>query len=207
MKINQSEQIAQAYSWLRAMSGGKLTQDQVNAGDAIIATNGLNEFAKLIGFKLDSTLISGQCDISENGFSIIREFEGFRLQAYLDTGGVWTIGYGTIKYPDGRKVKSGDTCTQAQAELWLKNDCKWVDSCLDQYVISTINQNQFDALASFVYNIGETAFVKSTMLTFINKGELQSAALQFDRWVYDNSKKISGLVNRRVKEKALFLKK
>lgn len=190
MSIDQSQQIAQAYSWLRAMSGGKLTQEQVEAGDAVIAVNGLPTFAKLIGFKLDST-VTGQHNISENGFAIIREFEGFRSQAYLDTGGVWTIGYGTIKYPNGIRVKKGDTCTQGQAELWLKNDCAWVDACLDKYVKTTINQNQFDALSSFVYNVGESAFIKSTMLTLINKGELQNSALQFDRWVFDNGKKLT----------------
>lgn len=89
MTVNNSEQIAQVYSWLRAMSGGKLTQDQVNAGDAIISTNGLTEFSRLIGYSLSTTpVISGLRDISEQGFSIIREFEGFRANAYLDTGGV-----------------------------------------------------------------------------------------------------------------------
>lgn len=206
MSINQAQQIAQAYSWLRAMSGGTLAQEQVEAGDAVIALNGLPTFAKLIGFKLDST-VTGQRDISENGFAIIREFEGFRSQAYLDTGGVWTIGYGTIKYPNGVRVKKGDTCTQGQAELWLKNDCAWVDACLDKYVTITISQNQFDALASFVYNIGETAFVKSTMLKALNAGNFAGTASQFNRWVYDNGKCVQGLVNRRDKEKALFLKK
>jgi lysozyme len=207
MSADQSQQVAQAYSWLRAMSGGKLTQEQVDAGDKIIATNGLTEFAKLIGYRLPTTpAITSLRDISEQGFAIIREFEGFHTNAYLDTGGVWTIGFGTIKYPDGANVKKGDTCAKDQAELWLKNDCQWVDACLDKYVKVNINQNQFDALASFVYNIGETAFVKSTMLTLINQNSLTSAASQFDRWVFDNGKRIQGLVNRRAKEKSLFLK-
>lgn len=206
MSADQSQQIAQVYSWLRAMSGGKLTQDQVDAGDAVIAVNGLQTFANLIGFKLDSS-VTGQHNISENGFAIIREFEGFRSQAYLDTGGVWTIGYGTIKYPNGVRVKKGDTCTQGQAELWLQNDCAWVDACLDKNVKVYLDQNQFDALASFVYNIGETAFIKSTMLTLINQNSLTLAASQFDRWVFDNGKKVDGLANRRTKEKALFQKK
>lgn len=206
MSIDQSQQIAQAYSWLRAMSGGKLTQDQVNAGDAIIATNGLTEFAKLIGFSLPTVTVTGLRDISEQGFEIIREFEGFRTNAYLDTGGVWTIGFGTIKYPNGTKVKAGDTCTRGQAELWLKNDCQWVDACLDKYVKVKINQNQFDALASFIYNVGETAFVKSTMLVYINKSQFSAAASQFDRWVFVNGEKEKGLANRRAKEKELFLK-
>jgi len=206
MTVNQPEKIAQAYSWLRAISGGKLTQDQVNAGDTIIATNGLTVFAKLIGFNLQiPAFITGLKDISERGFEVIREFEGFRENAYLDTGGVWTIGFGTIKYPNGNKVKKGDACTRTQAEMWLQNDTAWVDTCLDQTIKVTVNQNQFDALASFVYNVGETAFKKSTMLKVLNAGNYAGAASQFDRWVYDNGKAINGLVNRRQKEKALFL--
>ena len=203
MSINQNEQIAQAFSWLRAMSGGKLSSDQVEAGDAIIAMSGLTIFAKVIGFSLTE---SAQRDISELGFQLIREFEGFSVQAYLDTGGVWTIGFGTIKYPNGKRVVKGDVCTQSAAEQWLKNDSKWVDACLDKHIKTNVNQNQFDALASFVYNIGETAFIKSTMLTLINQNSMISAASQFDRWVFDNGKRIQGLVNRRAKERKLFEK-
>lgn len=90
--------------------------------------------------------------------------------------------------------------------MWLKNDCKWVDACLDKYVKVPTTQNQFDALASLVYNIGETAFVKSTLLNLLNQSAYQKAADQFDRWVFDNGKKIQGLVNRRKKEKESFLK-
>lgn len=203
--IDQSNQIAQAYSWLRAMSGGKLTQDQVSAGDSIIALNGFDVFAKLIGFKLENN-VTGLRDISAKGYELIKESEGFKSVAYLDTGGVWTIGYGTIKYPNGNRVKKGDRCTQAEALEWLKNDCQWVDACLDKYVKVTVSQNQFDALASFVYNVGETAFVKSTMLKALNAGNYAGTAAQFDRWVYDNGKKIQGLYNRRMREKELFLK-
>lgn len=203
--VEQPQQIAQAYSWLRAMSGGKLTDKQVIAGDKIIATNGLNTFAQLIGFEIPTLSVTGYRDISEKGYAIIREFEGFKDEAYLDTGGVWTIGFGTIKYPNGQRVKKGDTCTREQAEQWLKNDCKWVDACLDKYVTAKPTQNQFDALASFVYNIGETAFAKSTMLTLLNQNNFTAAANQFDRWVFDNGKRITGLANRRTKEKALFL--
>ncbi|WP_336141815.1 lysozyme [Acinetobacter sp. 102] len=206
MSADQSQQVAQVYSWLRAMSGGKLSQSQVMAGDQIIEKNGLNVFAKLIGFEIPKPLVNGQLDISDNGYAIIRDAEGFRSTAYLDTGGVWTIGFGTIKYPNGTSVKKGDTCTRNEAEQWLKNDCVWVDACLDKNVKVNLNQNQFDALASFVYNIGETAFVKSTMLTLINQNSLTSAASQFDRWVFDNGKRIQGLVNRRAREKSLFLK-
>ena len=205
MSIDQTAEIAQAYSWLRAMSGGKLENSQVIAGDEIIACHGLQTFALLIGFA-PTREVSGLFDISGHGYSIIRDSEGFRSTAYKDIGGVWTIGYGTIKYPDGTKVKQGDTCTQGQAELWLINDCKWVDACLDKHVKVKLNQNQFDALASFVYNVGETAFIKSTMLNLLNQAKIGLAADQFDRWIYDNGKAINGLVNRRAKEKQLFLK-
>ena len=144
--------------------------------------------------------------IGQKGLDLIKRFEGLYLRSYKCPAGVWTIGYGTIKYPNGVTVKQGDTCTQGQANLWLMNDCKWVDACLDKHIKVKLNQNQFDALASFVYNVGETAFVKSTMLTLINQSKFGLAANQFDRWIYDNGKVINGLVNRRAKEKLLFLK-
>ena len=202
---DNAERIAQAYSWLRAMSGGKLTSKQVEAGDSIISMNGVEVFENLIGMEVKQKTTG--LDISEKGFSIIKEFEGFESEAYLDTGGVYTIGHGTIKYPNGVRVKKGDKCTKEQAEGWLKNDSKWVVACLNKYVKVPVNQNQFDALASLVYNIGETAFIKSTLLRLLNDGDYKGAADQFDRWVNDNGKRIQGLVNRRAKEKLLFLTK
>lgn len=89
---------------VRSMSGGKLTVEQVIAGDQIIAASGLSTFAQSIGFVLPSSAVSGQWNISENGYSLIRELEGFRADAYLDTGGVWTIAFGTIKFPNGTRV-------------------------------------------------------------------------------------------------------
>nr|WP_312324048.1 lysozyme [Acinetobacter oleivorans] len=197
------EQIAAAFSWLKAMSGGVLTKDQVTAGDQIIAAVGLETFAKSISFTLNG--VSGSRDISPKGYTLIKKLEGFRANAYLDTGNVWTIGFGTIKYPDGRAVKQGDTCTEDQATQWLINDCKWVDACLDRYVTVGITQNQFDALASFVYNVGETQFTKSTMLRLINANQGRAAAEQFDRWVFDAGRKVEGLANRRSAEKQLFV--
>lgn len=206
MNTYTQDQVAQVFSWLRAMSPEhKLTAVQVNAGDAVIEKNGLDVFANLIGFTLPLSGVTGQHDISEKGFNIIRQFEGLRLKAYNDGGGVWTIGYGTIKYPDGRAVKQGDICTAAQAEAWLKSDCKWVDACVDRYVTATVSQNQFDALASFVYNVGEKQFRTSTLLKMLNAGSFALAASNFDRWIYDNGETNGGLVNRRAAEKKLFL--
>lgn len=209
MSIDQSKQIAQVFTWLRSLSpDGKLTQDQVNIGDEVIKSQGLDAFATLIGFKLKPA-VSGLFDISDAGYSIIRTFEGFKEQAYLDTGGVWTIGFGTIRYPNGVKVKKGDRCTIAQASEWLMHDCGWVDGCLDRTISHDIkiNQNQFDALASLVYNIGETNFTNSTLLRTLNRGDIIGAASHFESWVYVKGIKTKGLENRRLKEKALFLNK
>lgn len=194
------------FSWLRAMSGGKLTQAQVDAGDAVIESLGLDKLAQLLNYKyVEDKKVSGQRDISDNGYQIIKQAEGFRSKAYQDTGGVWTIGYGTIKV-NGVPVKKGDTCTEAQALAYLKADCAWVDKCLDDAVDVPVTQNQFDALASLVYNIGETAFRKSTLLKKLNAKDYAGAADQFTAWVYDNGKREQGLVNRRVSEQKLFLK-
>ena len=208
---SNTNEVAQAFSWLRAISGNVLTQQQVIAGDQVIEKQGLQVFNDLIGYNLNQHVIkpsvSGVFDISEKGYNMIKSFEGLSLKSYKDTGGVWTIGHGTIKYPSGVKVKQGDTCTKEQALEWLKNDCKWVDACLDKHIKVKVNQNQFDALASLVYNIGETAFVKSTILRLINENNLSGAAKQFDRWVYDIGKLITGLANRRNAEKKHFLTK
>lgn len=199
--------IPQAYSWLRAMSGGKLTSAQVTSGDLVIESLGLKVFSEMIGFNYSDTKtgVTGQWDISSDGYNLIKTFEGFRTDAYLDTGGVWTIGYGTIRYPNGVKVKKGDKVTQDEAVKYLYSDCGWVDSCIDNKVKVKISQRQFDALASFVYNVGESQFGSSTLLRKINQNDLTGAANEFDRWVYDNGKKITGLVTRRAKEKALFI--
>ena len=199
------ERVAQAYTYLRGlMPDGKLTQAQVAAGDLIISSCGLDVFTTLIRTVQGTTNIFSK-DISATGYAIIKQFEGFKAQAYKDTGGVWTIGFGTTKYPNGVAVKQGDTCTTMQAEAWLMNDCAWVDKCLDDHIKVTVTQNQFDALASFVYNVGATAFVKSTLLRRLNAGEMSLAANEFDRWVNDNGKRIKGLVVRREQEKKLFL--
>lgn len=199
-------QIAQAYAWLRQMMpDGKLTQDQVIAGDAVIATSGLPTFAKLIGYQLDAPKTDR--DISSVGYNMIKKWEGVKLEAYQDVAGIWTIGIGTIKYPNGVRVRKGDKITLEQALSYLKNDCLWVDRCLDNSIKVPVTQNQFDALASFVYNVGETAFKTSTLLTKLNNKEYGAAADEFLRWVNAGGKKQKGLENRRQDERKLFLTK
>lgn len=132
---------------------------------------------------------------------VVREFEGLRLEAYLDTGGVWTIGYGHT----GEEVRRGLTIDLAQAETWLTEDLREAEGYVSKLVKVGLTQNQFDALVSFVYNIGGTAFSKSTLLKKLNAGDYEGAANQLLRWNKDNGKVIGGLTNRRKKERELFL--
>lgn len=144
---------------------------------------------------------------SSEGLNLIKGFEGKRLTSYDDGVGVWTIGYGTIKYPNGVRVKKGDTCTERQAETYLKNDLNRFEVAINKLVKVPLSQNQFDALASFTYNLGETNLANSTLLKKLNKGDYQGAADQFLAWKKAGGKVMKGLIRRREAERALFLKK
>ena len=142
--------------------------------------------------------------ISQNGLALIKNAEGFKSDAYLDTGGVPTIGYGTT-VADGKRVEMGMKCTKEQAECWLITH---VEQKVYPYLVKVIvplNQNQMDALCSFIYNLGGTAFANSTLLKKLNTGDYVGAASELLKWVYDNGKKVAGLVNRRTAERKLFL--
>ena len=138
--------------------------------------------------------------LSVNGLKWIAGFEGLRLSAYLDGGGVPTIGYGHT-----RGVKLWQTCTQAQALDWLREDASKAEIAVSRLVGAPINQNQFDALVSLVFNIGKSAFTKSTLLALVNQGNYHAAADQFCRWRFDNGVKVEGLLRRRLKERELFV--
>lgn len=143
---------------------------------------------------------------SQTGINLIKGFEGKRLTAYDDSVGVWTIGYGTIKYPNGIRVKKGDTCTELQAENYLKSDLVKFENAINRLVKVPLNQNQFDALASFTYNLGETNLSKSTLLRKLNAKDYKGAADQFLVWNKAGGKVMNGLVRRREAERNLFLK-
>lgn len=137
---------------------------------------------------------------SEQGLLLIKKFEGLKLESYKCSAGVWTIGYGHTS-----NVKRSDKITKDEAENLLQNDLIYFESAICDFVKVPLNQNQFDALVSFVFNIGVGAFSTSTMLKFINANHFPLAAGQFDRWVYAKGKKLEGLVKRRKEEKELFL--
>ena len=138
--------------------------------------------------------------ISQAGIDLIKRWEGFRSNAYLCPGNVWTIGYGHTK-----NVYQGMCISKAQAEELLKSDLRYFEASVRQLVTVKLNQAQFDALLSFTFNVGVYAFKKSTLLRLINQENFLEAANEFGRWVYANRKKLPGLVKRRDEEKKLFL--
>ena len=144
--------------------------------------------------------------ISNNGLNLIKQFEGLRLNAYDDGVGVWTIGYGTIKYPNGVRVKRGDKITQAQADQYIANDVATFERAVNMLVNVPLNQNQFDALVSFTYNLGATNLSASTLLKKLNSKDYEGAAAEFPKWNKAGGKVMTGLVRRRKAEMELFNK-
>ena len=189
----------QIFDFLRKISGGTLTQKQVDAANQVIATATDSVVADMLGLAID------QMAVSPFGVDLICGFEGKRLTAYDDGVGVWTIGFGTTVYPNSIKVKKGDACTEAQAKAYMAHDLKKFESAVNNAVTVPLSQNQFDALVSLAYNIGTNAFSGSTLVKKLNSNDFRGAADQFDVWVNAGGKRMQGLVNRRGKEKALFL--
>lgn len=143
--------------------------------------------------------------ISKDGVNFIKKFESFIPKAYWDYK-QYSIGYGSGTYEDGAKVKKDDVVTEDKATLMLYN---WLEKVvcptIDKNVKAELKQCQYDALASFIYNVGNGAFEKSTMLKLINQNKFKEAAEQFDVWIKAGGKTNKGLVQRRSKEKELFL--
>lgn len=142
-------------------------------------------------------------NLSENGFNLIKKFEGCKLSAYkpLASERYFTIGYGHY----GKDVTEGETITQAKAEQMLAEDVKFFVAGVSGALKVPVNQNQFDALVSFSYNLGLANLHASDLLTYVNEGQFLDAANEFPKWCHANGVVLQGLVNRREAEKALFL--
>lgn len=133
------------------------------------------------------------------GVALIKEFEGFRPTAYKCPAGVWTLGYGQTE-----GVNEGSTCTYEEAEKTLLASIAWREASVNKHVKVPLKQNQFDALVSFVYNVGAGAFSNSTLLFKLNNGDFAGAAAEFDKWAKAKHKVLPGLVARRTAERKMF---
>lgn len=142
--------------------------------------------------------------LSTAGKKLIHGFEGLRLKAYkaVPTEKYWTIGYGHY----GSDVKEGMEIDKKKAEEFFEKDIARFENAVNEYVKEEINQNMFDALVSFAYNVGVSAFANSTLLRKLNGGDYVGAANEFARWNKSSGKVLNGLVRRRTMEADLFRK-
>jgi lysozyme len=137
---------------------------------------------------------------SKNGLALTEQFEGLRLTAYQDPVGVWTIGYGHT----GPDVYPGLTITQNEATSLLLRDVGTAEGCVNRLVTVPLNQDEFDALVDFVFNLGPTAFAGSTLLRDLNAGNFAGALGEFDKWDHAGGQVVAGLLRRRQAEAQLF---
>jgi lysozyme len=142
-----------------------------------------------------------QLTYTADGLIFTEGFEGCRLVAYQDTRGVWTIGYGHTM-----GVKSGDTCTQDEANDFLQRDILWAADCVNKNINITLNQNEFNALTDFVFNVGCGNFINSTLIKDLNVSNFNKVATDLEMWDISAGSVCAGLLRRRVAEANEFAK-
>lgn len=154
---------------------------------------------------------TGAHRISEKGEALIRKWEGFYPEPYYDSVGVLTIGYGTIANSDlGIEVKPGMRIDKARANELMGIELRWMESEVNKLLRVPLNQDQYDAVMSFVYNLGVGRLKQSTLLKRINAKDFSRADDEFEKWVYATDRrtgqryKLKGLMNRREDEAKLF---
>ena len=144
--------------------------------------------------------------ISPAGVDAIKKFEGFRENAYQDSVGIWTIGYGTTEAALGRPVTPGMTMSEEVASNHLTHHLNSsYEPSVKRYVTADVTQGEFDAMVSFVYNLGSGSFKNSTLLKKFNNGDHEGTAEEFKRWNKAGGKVLAGLTSRRNEEKKTFL--
>ena len=140
-------------------------------------------------------------NISQAGINFIKKHEGFRSCRYQDAADVWTIGYGHAGWA-AKKYK----CIKPRfAEKLLRDDLATAERAVNRLVDANLLQHEYDALVSFVYNVGESAFARSTLLKKVNDYNFRGASHEFKKWIYAGGKKNKGLRKRRYEERKVFL--
>lgn len=144
--------------------------------------------------------------IGAKGLSLIKQFEGLLLKPYKCPAGIPTIGYGATYYPNGCKVSMSDKAiTEGQASTMLMNMLKTYEKAVDSFCRDDINQNQFDALCAFAYNVGINALKNSTLLKKVNANPSDpTIKAEFLKWNKANGRALKGLTNRRTAEADLY---
>jgi len=138
-------------------------------------------------------------DISQEGLSLIKKFEGCELEAYRCAANVLTIGYGSTK-----GVKEGDTITQEEADNLLLHEMNEYEGYINDMVEVDLEQNQFDAMVSWVFNLGPANLKASTLLKVLNSKDYDGVPMQIKRWNKAAGQVKQGLIRRREAEALLF---
>jgi lysozyme len=142
--------------------------------------------------------------VTARGIDAIKQREGLRLKAYKDSAGRWTIGYGHLIQKGEEYLLSDQGITENDAELLLRSDLSKAESAIKRLVTVPLTANQFDALVSFVFNIGSSAFQQSTLLQKLNSGDYAGAAAEFPKWRFAGGLESPGLLARRAAEQSTF---
>ena len=138
-------------------------------------------------------------EISQEGLSLIKKFEGCELESYKCAAGVWTIGYGSTK-----GVEEGMEISQERADMLLLEDVEVFEEAVNKLVEVPLEQNQFDALVSWTFNLGSTNLQNSTLLKVLNNEDYEGVPSQIKRWNKAGGEVLQGLVRRREAEALLF---
>lgn len=143
--------------------------------------------------------------MTEEGLALIRRFEGFRARAYRCPAGVWTIGYGHTTQAGPPRVAAGMEITEAEARDVLARDVARFARAVERALTRELSPQQFSALVSFAFNVGEGAFARSSVLAAVNEGNFAAVPERLNRWVKADGRTLRGLVRRRAAEGELFL--
>ena len=138
-------------------------------------------------------------EISQEGLSLIKKFEGCELESYKCAAGVWTIGYGSTN-----GVEEGMEISQERADMLLLEDVEIFEEAVNKLVEVSLEQNQFDALVSWTFNLGSTNLQNSTLLKVLNNKDYEGVPAQIKRWNKAGGEVLQGLVRRREAEALLF---
>ena len=136
---------------------------------------------------------------SAEGIALIKKFEGLELDSYQCSANVWTLGYGHTQ-----GVAEGDSCSEEEAEIILVNDLKEFETYVNALVDVELDQNQFDALVAWTFNLGPTNLSTSTLLKKLNAGEYNDVPSEIKRWNRAGGQVLDGLIRRREAEALLF---
>ncbi len=144
---------------------------------------------------------SKKMQISQEGIALIKKFEGCKLESYKCAAGVWTIGYGST-----HGISEGMSISQERADMLLIEDLEKFEQAVNDLVKVSLNQNEFDALVSWTFNLGSTNLKNSTLLKVLNSThkDWSDVPKQIKRWNKANGKVLEGLVRRREAEALLF---